>query len=118
MRNFFSILTGTFHGSPPATRSRGEYSETLAGGQPGPPRVAPSAAFGRVARGTGSCGGCGSGGRLQRGAPGEQHIKRYGDSSSSRDGPKGETGKVQVVYNASKLLCEVLCIVRVYHRRG
>ena len=33
-----------------------------------PARAAPPAAFGVVARGGGSCGGCGSGGRPQRGA--------------------------------------------------
>ena len=53
---------------PPATRRRGGYSENLAGGQPGPTRAAPPAAFGVAARGDGSCGGCGSGGRPQRGA--------------------------------------------------
>ena len=49
-------------------RARGGYSETLAGGQLGPTRAAPPAAFGVAARGGGSCGGCGSGGRPQRGA--------------------------------------------------
>ena len=44
------------------------YSETLAGGQPGPTRAAPPATFGVAARGGSSCGGCGSGGRPQRGA--------------------------------------------------
>ena len=38
------------------------------GGQPGPARAAPPAAFGVAPRGGGSCGGCGSGGRPQRGA--------------------------------------------------
>ena len=41
---------------------------TLAGGQPGPTRAAPPAAFGVAAHGGGSCGDCGSGGRPQRGA--------------------------------------------------
>ena len=49
------------------TRHRGGHSETPAGGQPGPTRAAPPAAFGVAARGGGSCGGCGSGGRPQRG---------------------------------------------------
>ena len=61
-------IAGFCDGSPPATRRRGGYSETLAGGQPGPTRAAPPAAFGVAARGGGSCGGCGSGGRPQRGA--------------------------------------------------
>ena len=65
---FFRSLTGTFDGSPPATRRRGGYSETLAGGQPGPARAAPPAAFGTATRGSGSCGGCGSGGQPQRDA--------------------------------------------------
>ena len=38
---FFRISDG----SPPATRRRGGYSETLAGGQMGPARAAPSAAY-------------------------------------------------------------------------
>ena len=59
---FFRCLTGFCDGSPPATRRRGGYSETQAGGQPGPTRAAPPAAFGVAARGGGSCGGCGSGG--------------------------------------------------------
>ena len=61
-------IAGFCDGSPPATRRRGGYSETLAGGQPGPTRAAPPAAFGVAARGGGSCGGCGSGGWPQRGA--------------------------------------------------
>ena len=65
---FFRCLAELCDGSPPATRRRGGYSETLAGGQPGPTRAAPPAAFGVGARGGGSCGGCGSGGRPQRGA--------------------------------------------------
>ena len=60
---FFSIAAGTFDGSPPATRRREGYSETLAGGQPGPARAAPPATFGTATRGNGFCGGCGSGGR-------------------------------------------------------
>ena len=64
---FFRCLAGFCDGSPPATRRRGGYRETLAGGQPGPTRAAPPAAFGVAARGGGSCGGCGSGGRPQRG---------------------------------------------------
>ena len=48
--------------------ARCRCGETLAGGQPGPTRAAPPAAFGVAARGGGSCGGCGSGGRPQRGA--------------------------------------------------
>ena len=65
---FFRSLTGTFDGSPPATRRRGGYSETLARGQPGPARAAPPAAFGTATRSSGSCGGCGSGGQPQRDA--------------------------------------------------
>ena len=65
---FFRCLAGFCDGSPPATSRRGGYSETPAGGQPGPTRAAPPAAFGVAARGGGSCGGCGSGGRPQRGA--------------------------------------------------
>ena len=65
---FFRSLTGTFDGSPPASRRRGGYSETLAGGQPGPARAAPPAAFGTATRSSGSCGGCGSGGQPQRDA--------------------------------------------------
>ena len=38
------------------------------GGSQGPTRAAPPAAFGVAARCGGSCGGCGSGGRPQRGA--------------------------------------------------
>ena len=95
-----------------STRRRGGYSETLAGGQPGPARAAPPATNARVARGSGSCGGCESGGWPQRAAPGEQDIKQdikqYDVMSNIRDGPKGETGKVHVVYNACKLLCKVL----------
>ena len=105
---FFRSLTGIFDGSPPATRPRGGYSETLAGGQPGPARAAPPVTYGRVARGSGSGGGYESGGWPQRAAPGEQYIKRYDVVSNTRDGPKGETGKVHVVYNACKLLCKVL----------
>ena len=62
---FFRSLTGNFDGSSPATRRRGGYSETLAGGQPGPAGAAPPAAFGTATRGSGSCGGCGSGGQPQ-----------------------------------------------------
>ena len=65
---FFRCLAHFCDGSPPATRRRGGYSETLAGGQPGPTRAAPPAAFGVAARGGGTSGGCGSGGRPQRGA--------------------------------------------------
>ena len=65
---FFRSLADISDGSPPATRRRGGYSETLAGGQPGPTRAAPPAAFGVAARSGGSCGGCGSGGRPQPGA--------------------------------------------------
>ena len=65
---FFRCLADVCDGSPPATRRRGGYSETLARGQPGPTRAAPPAAFGVAARGGGTCGGCGSGGRPQRGA--------------------------------------------------
>ena len=64
----FRCLADICDGSPPATRRRGGYSETLAGGQPGPTRAAPPAAYGVAARGSGSRGGCGSGGRSQRGA--------------------------------------------------
>ena len=63
---FFGCLADICDGSPPATRRRGGYSETLAGGQPGPTRAAPPAALGVAARGGGSCGGSGSGGRSQR----------------------------------------------------
>ena len=108
----FSISYRNFDRSPPATRRRGGYSETLAGVQPGPARAAPPATNGRVARGSGSCGGCESGGWPQRAAPGEQYIKQYIKQydvmSNTRDGPEGETGKVHVVYNACKLLCKVL----------
>ena len=68
MSIFFRCLAESCDGSPPATRRRGGYSETLAGGQPGPTRAAPPAAYGVAARGGGSRGGCGSGGRSQRGA--------------------------------------------------
>ena len=61
-------IAGFCDGSPLASRRRGGYSETLARAQPGPTRAAPPAAFGVAARGSGSCGGCGSGGRPQRGA--------------------------------------------------
>ena len=74
-------------------------------GLPGPH---PPATYGRVARGSGSSGGCGSGGWPQPAAAGEQYIKRYEVMTNTRDGPKGETGKVHVVYNACKLLCKVL----------
>ena len=50
------------------TTRRGGYSETLAGGQPGPARAAPPAAYDLATRGSGSCGTCVSGGRPQRGA--------------------------------------------------
>ena len=65
---FFRCLADICDGSPPAARRRGGYSETLAGGQPGPTRAAPPAAYEVAARGSGSCGGCGSSGRSQRGA--------------------------------------------------
>ena len=64
--HFFRFLTGTFDGSPRATRRRRGYSETLAGGQPGLSRAAPPAAFDMAARSSGSCGGCGSSGQPQR----------------------------------------------------
>ena len=65
---FFRCLAIICDGSHPATRRRGGYSEDPAGGQPGPTRAALPAAFGEAARGGGSCGGCGSGGRPQCGA--------------------------------------------------
>ena len=119
---FFRFLAGTFDGSPPATRRRGGYSETLAGGQLGPARAAPPATFGVATRGSGSCGGCGSGGQPQRAAPGKQHVTWHNNSSSTWGGPKvtkaKRVGEARVIHSARKLSCIVLCIVRGNRRRG
>ena len=108
----FRFLAGTFDGYPSATRRRGGYSETLAGGQPGPARAAPPATFGVATRGSGSSGGCGSGGRPQRAAPGKQHVTRHDNSSSTWGGPKvtkaKRVGEVRVMHSARKLSCIVL----------
>ena len=122
MSIFFRFLARTFDGSPPATRRRGAYSETLAGGQPGPARAAPPATFEEATRGSGSCGGCGSGGRPQRAAPVKQHVTRHNNSSSTWGGPKVTKAErmreVRVMHSARKRSCIVLCIVRVNRRRG
>ena len=52
--------------SPRRPSAAGGYSETLAGGQPGPAKAAPPAAFDMAARSSGSCEGCGNTGQPQR----------------------------------------------------
>ena len=110
---------------PPATRRCGGYSETLAGGQPGPTRAAPPAAFGVAARGGGSCGGCGSGGRPQRGANQPDNAADRGqvracdmhasclhsvlrtDRGGKGQGREGEAGQAQRDKGRRRPQCEV-----------
>ena len=94
----FRFLTGTFDGSPPATRRRGGYSETLAAGQPGPARAAPPAAFDMASSGSGSCGGCCSSGQPQ-----QRNVKDNARIPGAY--------RVTCMQTASVLSCIVWCIV-------
>ena len=101
MSIFFRFLADICDGSPPATRRRGGYSETLAGGQPGPTRAAPPAAYEVAARGSGSC--------VAAAAAGGHSVEPAGPTTP----PIGaRCVPATCVRHASTVSCEVFCVVK------